>query len=79
MTIGKTLNMSSRGILFTTPEFLNAGSLLEVNVAWPIKLDSICSLKLVVRGRVIRSDGITAALRITRYEFRTCKTNTASA
>jgi hypothetical protein len=69
--IGKTLNMGSGGILFTTEERLPPGRLVELSVTWPARLDGTCPLKMVARGRVVRSDDSKAAVRIERYEFRT--------
>jgi hypothetical protein len=69
--LGKTINMSSNGILFTTERSLSLGERLEVSVNWPAQLDNKCPLKLVTTGRVVRSDEGQAAIAIERYEFRT--------
>ncbi len=68
---GKTINMSSNGVLFTTERALVVGERLEVAVNWPAQLDHKCPLKLVTTGRVVRSEGDRAAIAIERYEFRT--------
>lgn len=68
---GSTLNMGSGGILFTTEEKLPLGRMVEVSVNWPARLDGICALQFVATGRVVRTDGHRAAVRIERYEFRT--------
>jgi hypothetical protein len=68
---GKTVNMSSNGVLFTTERALAPGERLEVAVNWPAQLDNKCPLKLVTTGRVVRSEGGRAAIAIERYEFRT--------
>jgi hypothetical protein len=68
---GKTINMSSNGVLFTTERALALGERLEVAVNWPAQLDNKCPLKLVTIGRVVRSEGACAAIAIERYEFRT--------
>ena len=68
---GKTINMSSNGVLFTTERTLAPGERLEVAVNWPAHLDNKCPLKLVTTGRVIRSEDGRAAIAIERYEFRT--------
>jgi hypothetical protein len=68
---GKTVDMSSGGILFTTSEYLQPGRMVEISVNWPVRLDGTCPLQLVATGRVVRSDADTAAVRIERYEFRT--------
>jgi hypothetical protein len=69
--IGKTLNFGSRGILFTTGEQLPVGRTVELSVNWPARLGGTCPLQFVATGRVVRSDGNCAAVRIVRYEFRT--------
>src|SRR5215467_4831527 len=68
---GKTLNIGSGGVLFTTEERLPMGRMVELSVNWPARLDGTCPLKFVAVGRVIRSDSDKAAVRIERYEFRT--------
>ena len=68
---GKTVNMSSSGILFETQTDLAPGKQLEVSVAWPAQLNNKTPLKLVARGRVVRVDDRRAALEIQHYEFRT--------
>ncbi len=68
---GKTLNIGSGGVLFTTEQRLPMGRMVELSVNWPARLDGTCALKFVATGRVIRSEDDQAALRIERYEFRT--------
>ena len=68
---GKTLNIGSGGVLFTTEQKLPLGRTVELSVHWPAKLDGSCPLKFVAVGRVIRAEAEMAAVRIERYEFRT--------
>lgn len=68
---GKTINISSNGVLFTTERYLTPGERLELSVNWPAQLDNRCALKLVTTGRVVRSEQGKAAIAIERYEFRT--------
>jgi hypothetical protein len=70
---GKTLNIGSSGVLFTTEEKLPLGQSVELSVNWPAMLDGTCPLKFVAVGRVVRSEAQMAAVRIERYEFRTRK------
>lgn len=74
---GKTVNMSSNGVLFTTDGFLIPGRRVEVAISWPAQLNSKVALKLVARGRIVRSEEGMAALEIQQYEFRTQGTQTA--
>jgi hypothetical protein len=68
---GKTLNISSSGVLFTTLETLLPGRRVELAIDWPAQLDNKCALKLVARGRVVRFEGDRAALEILQHECRT--------
>ena len=68
---GKTVNMSSNGVLFTTDQVLLPGRRVEVAISWPAQLNSKVALKLVARGRVVRYEPGYAAIEIQQYEFRT--------
>ncbi len=68
---GKTLNMSSSGVLFTAEHLLIPGKRIEVSISWPAQLNNKTNLKLVARGRVVRCEDGRAALEIQQYEFRT--------
>jgi hypothetical protein len=68
---GKTLNISSSGVLFTTDHDLPVGTRLEVSISWPAQLNERCLLNLVARGRVTRNFNGQSALQIQQYEFRT--------
>lgn len=76
---GKTVNMSSAGILFTTDAMVLPGRRLEIAVNWPAQLNNQCALKLVARGRVVRFEGGRAAMEIQQYEFRTAATGEPAA
>jgi hypothetical protein len=68
---GKTLNIGSGGILFSSDQKLALGKTLEISVNWPARLDGTCPLQFVATGKVIRSDHGKTAVRIERYEFKT--------
>lgn len=68
---GKTLNISSSGVLFTADHDLPVGTRLEVSISWPAQLNERCLLNLVARGRVSRHNKGQLALQIQQYEFRT--------
>ena len=68
---GKTLNISSSGVLFTSDHDLPVGTRLEVSISWPAQLNEKCLLNLVARGRVTRHNRGHLALQIQQYEFRT--------
>jgi hypothetical protein len=67
--------MSSNGVLFQTDRPLLPGKRVEMAISWPAQLDNRCALKLVARGRVVRSEGGCAAVEIQQYEFRTLGAN----
>jgi hypothetical protein len=45
--------------------------LIELAIAWPVMLNSTCPLKLIVTGKVVRSNEAMTAVRMESYEFRT--------
>jgi len=63
--------MSSGGILFTATETVKVGAHVELSVSWPVLLNGDCPMKLVIEGRVVRSDGSSTAIRVERHEYRT--------
>lgn len=72
---GKSLNMSRSGVLFTTESALLEGQRIELAVSWPVLLDDVLPLKLVASGRLVRSEGMRAAMSIQKYEFKTRGSN----
>jgi hypothetical protein len=68
---GRTLDFSSGGILFETGRSLPAGLNVELSISWPVLLHNTAPLQLVVAGRIVRSDGVRAAIRMVQHEFRT--------
>ena len=68
---GKTLNMSSGGVLIQTENSLLPGRRLEMTISWPAHLNNTCPLKLVAKGRIVRVESGRAAIEIQQYEFRT--------
>ena len=68
---GKTLNISSSGLWFTTECMLTSGMPVELSLTWPVLLNDSCPMKLMIYGCVVRSNEKGAAVAIERYEFRT--------
>jgi hypothetical protein len=68
---GETLNVSSGGACFRCTESLPAGGSIELVMNWPFLLEGVCPLKLVMRGRIVRSDGERIAIQAQQHEFRT--------
>ncbi len=69
--VGKTLQISSREILFTTQYPLKTGDRVRLVLDWPAMLDNSCPMKLEICGSVVQSYARTAAVKIDRHEFRT--------
>jgi hypothetical protein len=69
--LGKTVNMSSGGVLFTTETPLPEGERAEVAVSWPAQLNDVLPIKLVAMGRLVRTAENQAAISVERYEFKT--------
>ena len=68
---GKTVNVSSGGLWFTTQSMLTSGMPVELSMLWPVLLNDSCPMKLMIYGCVVRSNERGAAVAIERYEFRT--------
>jgi len=69
--IGRTIDISSQEVQFTSQHPLQKGERIRLAVAWPATLEDNCLMKLEIRGPVIRCAPGTAVVRIARYEFRT--------
>jgi len=68
---GKTRNMSSGGVLFEALGSPPAGCAIELMLNWPFLLEGVCPLRLVMRGRIVRSDVYGVAMQSSFHEFRT--------
>jgi len=68
---GRTQNISSGGVWFSTENLLTAGMPVELSMSWPVLLNDSCPMKLMIYGCVVRSTDRGAAVAIERYEFRT--------
>jgi hypothetical protein len=68
---GHTIDMGSGGVLFHVERELAAGAFIQVSISWPVLLDDNCPMRLVIFGRVLRSQGRRCACSIDKYEFRT--------
>jgi len=68
---GRTTNISSSGVWFSTENMLTSGMPVELSMNWPVLLNDSCPMKLMIYGCVVRSNEKGAAVAIERYEFRT--------
>jgi hypothetical protein len=68
---GRTVNLSSKGVLFRTDQVLAKGCAIQVEINWPVLLDDSRPLKLIARGPIVWCDGERAAMKIEGWEFHT--------
>jgi c-di-GMP-binding flagellar brake protein YcgR len=68
---GRTINISSGGVSFTTENVLTMGMPVELSMNWPVLLNDSCPMKLMIYGCVVRAQDGGAVVAIERYEFRT--------
>jgi hypothetical protein len=68
---GRTLDLSSSGLFFEAGRPLPVGLNVEISVSWPALLHNIAPMQLVVSGKIVRADGMRAAVSILQHEFRT--------
>ena len=67
---GKTVNISSAGVLFDTGSFAPQGTLVDVAINWPVPTDTGAVLQLMARGRVVRFSDGRAAVQFHQTQFR---------
>jgi hypothetical protein len=75
------LHMSRSGVLLAIDRLLSPGLRVEVVVDWPVELAGKAPLKLVIKGRIVRSeenDVTVAGMTISTYEFHTASEQTAT-
>lgn len=70
---GKTIDISSRGLVIVAEHSVRVGVRLEVTMEWPALLDGVVEIVLVAIGRVVRVRESSFALELSRHEFRTVK------
>ena len=69
--VGRTMNMSSGGLLIAADQRTELGAKIELNIEWPSLLDGQVPLQLVAIGKVVRCLESGFALSFTQYQFRT--------
>ena len=68
---GRTLDLSSGGILFDAGRHLPEGLNVELSIAWPVLLHDVAPMQLVASGKIVRSNGHEVAVETVLHEFRT--------
>jgi len=74
---GQTLDISSGGNLFDARRTMPVGLDIELSIAWPVLLNNVAAMQLVVSGRIVRANGNSIAIRTVQHEFRTVGTPAA--
>ena len=73
---GRTVNVSSGGVLMTAEQGLHEGSRIRITIEWPTLLNGITPLQLVTTGKVVRSRDLNVGVAFDWYQFRTMRRNT---
>ncbi len=71
---GTTCDLSTGGLAFFSEQALPSEAAVEIWMDWPVLLHDEHPLRLVIFGKVVRSNSALTAVRTTRYEFRTAGT-----
>lgn len=66
---GRTLNISTGGILFEANNTLHPSRRIELTLRWPMLLDGVFPMKLVIQGSIKRNDGNRIAMSTKSHEF----------
>jgi hypothetical protein len=69
--VGRTIDLSSGGILFDADRYLPSGMRVEISISWPVLLRDVAPMQLMISGRVVRSNESQVAIQGTKHEFRT--------
>lgn len=69
---GMAEDVSRGGLRFRAEEPLEVGAEVTTRIAWPVLLQNVCNLELVLQGFVTRVTERGTILQIRSYEFRTC-------
>lgn len=68
---GRTVNVSSSGVLFQSMHAVRPGEQIELSIAWPARIDGVVRMQLRASGRTVREQDNCTGVRILHYEFRT--------
>jgi hypothetical protein len=68
---GRTLEFGDGKVSFHADRSLVQGTDLQLSLDWPLRIDGVCPLRLVVFGQVVANNEEGSTLQIARHEFRT--------
>jgi hypothetical protein len=66
---GRTIDMSSSGVAFTTESLLRKNTRVALHITWPVRLDDV-PVELFAEGNIVRAEQSRAALRYDQIAFR---------
>lgn len=69
--IGRTVNISSSGILLHLEENASNVNSIQLSVRWPFLLDGLIPLQWIVRGNIVRANGDSLAVKLVNHAFHT--------
>ena len=72
--VGRTVDLSSGGILFDPGRTLPVGLNVELAISWPVLLRNEAPMQLIVSGRIVRAGQNRIAVSMNQHEFRTSGT-----
>jgi len=67
---GKTINISAGGVLIRTHSALPKGAPIRLTIDWPVRLNGVTALNLVIVGTLVRTGNKEAAISIRTYDIR---------
>ena len=76
-SVGRTVNISSSGLLISSPCLIGVAAQVQLMIDWPSLLDGRIPLQLVATGTVVRSGGWSFAVAVRSHQFRTMKRSLA--
>ena len=68
---GRTKDLTDEVVSFESDQEVPGGTDLELRISWPLRLQSVCPLELVIRGSLVRRDTSGVVLRMKSLEFQT--------
>ena len=68
--MGRLVNMSSGGLLVAHQDGVQIGTLLELHIEWPVRLDGRIPLQIVAVGKVTRCNPSSFAVVLETHQFR---------
>jgi hypothetical protein len=68
---GRTMDISSDGVMFESDHPLSAGKPIVLRIAWPARLNATVGLRFIAYGRTVRVHEHHVAVQFSRHEFRT--------